>query len=329
MPGNILFIRREIFTNECRTPLVPKDIPGLLSSGFVIYVESSDTRVYIDQEYVDVGAILTTKKWYDPQFNDALIIGIKELDNIEQLKKHTHLYFSHSFKGQTGSEEILRAFFMTDSLLYDFEYLTDSIGKRLIAFGFHAGLVGGALGLLQYSKTIGPLTPWKSIDSMIASIPKIGHLKIAIVGANGRTGNGVQSLLKLLNIPYDTFVRGDNMSQLLTYDIVYNTIALDESYTDVWFDYTTVFAKPITIVDISCDYTRTNNPIQLYTAATTWSNPVHTVGNAHIIAIENLPSLLPVESSDHFSAKLCELLDFKNDCWNRAVSIFLKKYSEL
>jgi saccharopine dehydrogenase (NAD+, L-lysine-forming) len=329
MDSKVLFIRREIYTNEYRTPLVPKHIPHLLAAGFRIYIQSSMTRVFSDKEYIDAGAIVTMKEWYDPQFTNALIIGIKELDNIDKLKKHTHLYFSHSFKGQIGSEEILRAFFMNDSLLYDFEYLTDSIGQRLIAFGFHAGLVGGALGLLQYSGNIGSLTPWKSLDSMIASIPKIGYLKIAIVGANGRTGNGVQSLLKLLNIPYDTFVRGDNMSQLLTYDIVYNTIALDESYTDVWFDYTTVFAKPITIVDISCDYTRTNNPIQLYTAATTWSNPVHTVGNAHIIAIENLPSLLPVESSDHFSARLCELIDFKNDCWNRAVSIFLKKYSEL
>lgn len=333
MEKTLLFIRRETYTNECRAPLVPKDISRLFAAGFRVYVQSSDSRVYSDKEYMDAGAIVTTKNWYDSQFKDALIVGIKELDNIDQLKKHTHLYFSHSFKGQIGSEEILKAFFLSDSLLYDFEYLTDSAGKRLIAFGFYAGLVGAALGLLHYAGTIGPLKPWRSLHSMIGSIPKMGHLKIAIVGANGRTGNGIQSFLKCLNLQYDIFLRGDDLSSLSTYNIVYNTIALDESYTTVWFDTTTTFTKPITIVDCSCDYTRANNPIQLYTEPTTWSNPVHTVGNAHIIAIENLPSLLPLESSDHFSGQLCELLlDSKGDifnCWKRAVSIFLEKYSEL
>jgi saccharopine dehydrogenase (NAD+, L-lysine-forming) len=78
------------------------------------------------------------------------------------------------------------------------------------------------------------------------------------------------------------------------------------------------------VVDISCDYSRLNNPIALYKEATTWETPViEPKENIRIIAIENLPSLLPKESSDHFSAILTEfLLDTMSTTWDRALQRF-------
>jgi saccharopine dehydrogenase (NAD+, L-lysine-forming) len=324
-----IFIRAETYPNECRTPLTPKDVCFMSILGFEVYVQSSISRCYPDADYASASAVITSRPWYE--FQDALILGIKELNDLDKLDNHMHAYFSHSFKGQQGSAVILDAFRKSNSFLYDIEYLTSAEGKRLIAFGFHAGLVGGALGIIQHAFGLGPLTPWKTLDAMITDTRKarlaLPPLQIGIVGADGRTGKGIQRLLDILGLQYTKICRNDELES--TYDILYNAIALDETYDTVWFEEGTYFHKKLTIVDISCDYTRPNNPIQLYSTPTTWAQPVHEIGRVGLIAIENLPSLLPIESSDHFSDKLCELLlSFDtNETWERALTIFKRQSS--
>ena len=316
-----IFIRAETYANECRTPLVPRDVRTLIKKGLTVYVQESPTRCYTDSEYRAAGAIVTEKEWHDPQFKDCLILGIKELNHLDKLGGHKHVYFSHSFKGQQGADAILWAFKGSDSLLYDVEYLVGADGKRLIAFGFYAGLVGGALGVLQHCSGLRRLTPWASLHDMITCLPPVTQsLKIAIIGADGRCGRGVQSLLDRLGLTYTKIGRGDTITSV--YDIIYNAISLKETYDKVWFSQDTVFPMRTTIVDISCDYTRPNNPIQLYDEATTWASPVHTVGNVSVIAIENLPSLLPIESSDHFSEGLCTLILETDEPWSHAIAAF-------
>ena len=355
MTCDTLFIRKETYENELRTPLTPQHVKLLVQHGYTIYVESSPLRVYPDSAYADTGAILTTESWFNPQYKTALIVGIKELTHLSHLNKHKHLYFSHSFRNQHGSSRILDAFKTSNSIIYDVEYFTDQASKRLIAFGFHAGMVAATLGLLHHhakhasptKENIHALTPWTSIGAMIESVQKataatattastINPLtKIAIIGAEGRTGKGIQYILDKLDIKYTKFTRDspqDNFSTILpTYSIVYNAISLDESYQTVWFQPQQIqqASNPITIVDVSCDYTRPNNPIKLYTAPTSWAQPVYTpptAPNIDIIAIENLPSLLPKESSDHFSEKLYNLLlDQSSDIWQNAATVFYNK----
>ena len=102
-----LFIRDESSSFEFRTPLTPIDVKYLIElNSFTVYVQSSNKRIYNDEEYEKSGAIITPLKWYDPFFNDKdiLIIGIKSIDNEYQyLNNHKHLYFSHSFKKQNNS----------------------------------------------------------------------------------------------------------------------------------------------------------------------------------------------------------------------------------
>jgi saccharopine dehydrogenase (NAD+, L-lysine forming) len=86
-----VFIRKETYPNEHRTPLTPKDVRILVNSGIKVYVQSSDNRVYSDKEYEKVGAIVTDNCWHVPYFRrgKALIIGIKELENLEFLDHNT------------------------------------------------------------------------------------------------------------------------------------------------------------------------------------------------------------------------------------------------
>jgi saccharopine dehydrogenase (NAD+, L-lysine-forming) len=360
-----IYIRDEYIQNEYRTPLIPKDVKKLVDNGFIVYIESSNKRVYNDNEYLILSNInqiesihITTKKWYDIYFQDALIIGLKELDFEEysKLNNHTHIYFSHCYKNQDGSQYILSKFKESNSYIYDFEYFVNVNNKRLISFGFYAGIVGGFLGIYQYihkkryglntifsgeqrleeNKELYSLTPYKSYDDMVSYINKddlemLNGIKIGIIGYNGKCGNGVINLLNKLNIKYTLISRDFIKEELVEYDIFYNCILLDDQDV-VLFDEKSVFGKSMTIVDISCDYTKSNNPIKLYKDETTWENPVYEYvdSNVNIIAISNLPSLLPKDSSDYFSSIFVDLLlDYNNPCWENNRNIYLSKIESI
>jgi saccharopine dehydrogenase (NAD+, L-lysine-forming) len=337
-----IYIRAEIYENEIRCPIIPVNVKDLINAGFTVYVQHSISRCYKDLEFKKYGAIIVRDHW--SLYKDSLIIGLKELDNINKLNNHVHLYFSHSFKNQKDSKNILLAFKNTKSYLYDLEYFTDSTNQRIISFGFYAGFVGSALGIMQYcskqlfSKNISNLVVWNSIDELYSDLTKyLDYLlctKIAVIGPNGRSGSGAISLLNHFNIPYIVFLRNDNKNNLIDFDIVINCICLDNDNNCIkpWFTKNTIFKNKIVIVDVSCDYATSNNPIQIYNTKTTWEQPVYSYNdNVDIIAIENLPSLLPYDSSNFFSNKLTELLlTYKTSInstnntnyWKKCINVF-------
>jgi len=374
----MIYLRNEINRNELRTPIIPNDIPKLLNMGFVVYVESSCHRIYTDSEYNACGAIVTNDKWYNEKFTKAMIVGLKELENMDRLNKHTHVYFAHCYKNQAGSRGILKQFAKSRSYLYDFEYFlepntnnTDRC-KRIISFGFYAGMVGCVLGLEQSlskrfcAKNISNLQSWESKEHMMENIIKyitrdrdqdqdqdqgvVTPLKIAIIGAKGNCGSGVKNILRHLIMLYKIKIKRDenpDKSCLHKYDIVFNCINLKETCQEVWFSPETRFEKPIVIVDISCDYSKSNNPIAIYTEPTTWVEPVYSYNSyVDIIAINNLPSLLPRDSSNYFSGKCVELAkqytplniltetlegvrqDVHDSVWKRNRQIFLSQIYE-
>jgi len=331
-----IFVRSETFQNECRAPLVPEHVSILIKKGIQVYIESSQTRFCSDELYADIsGCIVTKQSWNAPEFQNACILGIKELKNFSDLSGHTHMYFSHALKGQTGSQHILNAFQASKSQLYDFEFFTDAAGVRLIAFGWYAGVVGAALGLQEYALrvrgcSLQRLHPWSSFTSLLTSIPAVGQPRIAVIGAKGRCGQGVCKVLDTLHLAYTAFYRESQIPDITTYDIVYNCILLDESYTNIWISNKTCVSQPLVLVDISCDYSKKNNPIQLYSQATTWEHPViQPIQAVSLIAIENLPSLLPKESSYHFSECFTDLfLQGQTEVWDRAFQRYQKLSTE-
>ena len=67
-----------------------------------------------------------------------------------------------------------------------------------------------------------------------------------------------------------------------------------------------------TVADVTCDVTSDHNRVPVNTVVTTWAEPVRvltgTAGQLGVIAIDNLPSLLPREASLDFSAQLVGVL---------------------
>ena len=166
----ILHLRAEAKPFEHRSCLSPAIVRALIASGYAVHVERSSTdpnyaRIFADSEYADAGASLVPEgSWIDAP-TDHLIIGLKELPEVddddddddndndgdndkskatkEKEKKfpirHTMVHFAHCYKQQSGWETVLRRFARGGGVLYDLEFLEDAQGRRVAAFGFHAG----------------------------------------------------------------------------------------------------------------------------------------------------------------------------------------------
>lgn len=334
---NVLILRKEIKKNEYRTPLIPSDCKKLVDAGFIIFVESSKDRCFPDGEYYENGCYIVDSM----VDKNALIVGLKEFDyKNEKLFAFNHLYFSHCFKNQYGSDFILQKFKKNNGSILDYEYIVDKNGKRMIAFGFWAGFAGMSLGLFQYIQKINNLPNIQNIipiydyNRIIESLSNFDfkNLKIAIIGPNGRCGTGARFLLDKLKIPYSSFGKKDKKNNLENFNIIVNCIFLSPSANEIIIDNKSLdqFNNLKVIVDVSCDINAQNNPIRLHYPLTTFANPVFQINeNIDIICIDNLPSYLPKDSSKEFSNKLVELLLNGGKIWSDLLNFYSKKIKEI
>ena len=138
------------------------------------------------------------------------IIGLKELPVSDSPIPHTHVQFAHCYKQQAGWSSVLARFYRGGGTLYDLEFLTDANGRRVAAFGFHAGFAGAAAGALAYAaqKTgtkLGALEPYPNEQAMVTDVKaKLGgkenNAKALIIGALGRCGRGAVELFRKIGL---------------------------------------------------------------------------------------------------------------------------------
>lgn len=124
---------------EGRSSITPTHAKNLISdSGIHVHFESSAKRCFDDQEYLNAGAKLVSN--IDRQ---DVVVGVKEIP-VELIsdKSKTYLFFSHTIKGQTENMPMLEKIIDAKSTLIDYEKITDQDQLRLVAFGYHAGVVG-------------------------------------------------------------------------------------------------------------------------------------------------------------------------------------------
>ena len=309
-----LYLRKETKENEYRTPLTPHDCYILIKNNYEIQFELSINRCYKNEEYEKVGCIPKNVNDID---DSTIIIGLKEFNmNETALLSHKHFYFSHAFKCQENSHHIINLFQENNGYIYDYEYIVDENGRRVIAFGYWAGFAGMYLGLLQYNRQlvreqhIESLVPILDISEIYETLREYTTTKpkITICGAYGRCGRGCLEFLKSVDIiPHIC-----NKNEMIPEDteIFINAIYLSKESDIVFFDEITIqnYKQLKVIVDISCDIHSKNNPIKLEYPMTSFKMPIYKyTDNIDIICIDNLPSLLPKNSSDEFSKKLTEL----------------------
>ena len=313
-----LWIRHEARETERRAPVVPADVRRLRDAGFTVTVEGSPQRVFPIGEYGAAGARIAAKgSWDEHAPDDAVVVGIKELPEEPSSLRHTHVYFAHSFKGQDEAVAVLRRFERGGGRLLDIEYLVDDAGRRVVAFGFWAGYVGAALGVLHLADRLTtPLVPMEKadLDERLETAGKEGadQLLALVTGARGRSGRGAQRALAQAGLPITRWDRSEtrdlHKQALLGHDLLVNCVVTHVP--------TTPFVETADLeherrMRVIADVTSATNMLPVNTAITTWDEPTRRLDDGHpdlhagpldVIAIDNLPSLLPKEASEGFSA---------------------------
>jgi saccharopine dehydrogenase (NAD+, L-lysine forming) len=334
-----LWMRHEARHTECRAPIAPADARQLVEHGIALTVEESPQRIFPSADYADAGCrIAEPGSWVDAA-DDEYVVGLKELPDVPVTLRHRHVFFGHAYKGQQGGRELLRRFAAGGGALLDLEYLVDAQGRRLAAFGYWAGYVGAALAVLHLHRLlVAPLHPVskESLDSLLRHEARGGAVtKALVIGAGGRSGRGACDALAVAGItptrwgPAETQVL--DRTALLSHDILVNAVLTTHAvppfltHTDLDGQ-----ARRLTVVcDVTCDVTSACNVLPIYDSTTNWQRPVHRQHNRtpplDIIAIDNLPSLLPKEASIAFSAEMLpHFMSLGSDAppWQRCAHAF-------
>jgi saccharopine dehydrogenase (NAD+, L-lysine-forming) len=322
-----VWIRSESRGTERRAPVAPTDVPVLLDAGFEVTVEDSPARIFATEEYDAAGASVAGEgTWVDAP-HDAYILGIKELPDEPASLRHRHIYFAHAFKGQEDARRTLERFRRGGGRLLDIEYLTDKDGKRVVAFGYWAGYVGAALGVLRLAgRLTAPLAPMSKneLDAALEQAGKAGadQMLALVTGAHGRSGRGAQRALMTAGVPITQWDRQEtrdlHKQALLGHDLLVNCVVTHTPTTPFVDQADLDHERRLRVLaDVTCDVTGPTNMLPVNTEITTWQEPVRRLDGGdpergspplEVIAIDNLPSLLPREASEGFSADLTPYL---------------------
>jgi len=337
MPSSIgIWLRREASPNEQRTPLVPADAATLTAEGTPVTVEESEHRAFSIDEYSAAGCrVVSGDSWPDAPPSEV-ILGLKEPPSQPSSLTHRHVFFGHAYKGQESGPALLRRFTAGGGTLLDLEYLTDETGRRVVAFGFWAGYVGAALAVLHHRGELeGPLSSMTrpELDGRLRG--SRAGAKALVIGALGRSGRGACDALAVAGVPTTEWdvdeTRDLDRSSLLDHDILVNTVFATEPGTP--------FLTPadlergdrrLTVVsDVTCDVTSGCNRLPVNDKVTDWVEPVRRLHPGppplDLLAIDNVPSLLPRESSTAFSIGLLpHLAAMPHDAtiWDRCLEQF-------
>ena len=132
-----------------RVPLPPAHAVRVLKRfpDVELVVQQSNIRCYADQDYENEGIRVT-----ESLEECDIVFGVKEVPVDALMVDKTYFFFSHTIKKQPHNRELLQQVLRRNITLVDYETLTDKQGKRLIAFGRWAGIVGAYNGIWTYGK---------------------------------------------------------------------------------------------------------------------------------------------------------------------------------
>ncbi len=339
-----LWVRAEQRPNEERVGLTPAGAMALVRAGLRVTVEESHDRAIPIDGYRAAGCQIAAQNLWPGAPADAIIFGLKELPEDGTPLTHRHIMFGHAYKGQPAGRALLRRFQAGGGTLYDLEYLVDRDGRRVAAFGYWAGYAGAAVSLkvwaAQQRGTIaGPVrkVPSKAalLDQLAADLQGLTRPRALIIGALGRVGTGAADLCTAMGVTVTRWDMAETASggpfpEILQHEIFLNCILARPGCPVFVPASAKTDPRRLTVIgDIACDPTSDFSPIKVYDRATEWDAPALRVQDSpplDVTAIDNLPSLMPVESSEDYAAQLLPSLltlpALDSGVWGRAKAEF-------
>jgi saccharopine dehydrogenase (NAD+, L-lysine-forming) len=339
-----IWVRAEQRQNEERVGITPQGVAALMAQGFSVTVEQSHVRAIPIDGYRATGCAIAPENSWPEAPRDAIIFGLKELPEDSTPLPHRHILFGHAYKGQPSGKVLLKRFLAGGGALYDLEYLVDGSGRRVAAFGYWAGYAGAAVALKCWAAQArggiaGPVATYTGRDDLLADLARdmagLGAPNALVIGAKGRVGTGAADLMEAMGLRVTKWdmaetAHGGPFPEVLAHAIFLNCI-LARPGCPVFVPRTALTApRALRVIgDIACDPTSDFSPIKVYGQTTDWAAPALRVAHDPVLdvtAIDNLPSLLPVESSEDFASLLLPSLLTLNDLsagvWGRAKALF-------
>ena len=340
-----LWVRAEQRPNEDRVGLTPEGAAALIGSGFRVTVEKSRSRAIPLSGYIAAGADIAAEGSWPNAPRDAIIFGLKELPEDGTPLVHRHILFGHAYKGQPAGRILLQRFRAGGGVLYDLESLVDDSGRRIAAFGYWAGYAGAAVTAMalvaqDQGAICGPIRALPDAAALRAALaadlaarPK--PPRVIIIGAKGRVGTGARDFCRAMGLEPTLWdmaetAHGGPFPEILWHEIFLNCILAMPGVPVFVPDTAKAAPRALRVIgDIACDPTSEFSPIKLYDRATDWAAPalrVHDEPPLDVMAIDNLPSLLPLESSQDYAAQLLPALltldRIDAGVWGRARAAF-------
>lgn len=335
-----LWVRAEQRPNEERVGLTPAGAAELVKAGIRVTVERSSVRAIPIDGYVAAGCEIAEENLWPKAPAEAIIFGLKELPEDGTPLTHRHIMFGHAFKGQPAGQVLLKRFKAGGGTLYDLEYLVDESGRRVAAFGYWAGYAGAAVSLKawaaqQRGELVGPVAKYPGkqalLDDLAREMAGMDRPRAIVIGALGRVGTGASDLCSALGVAVTKWDMAETASggpfpEVLEHEIFLNCILARPGCPVFVPASAKTDPRKLTVIgDIACDPTSDFSPIKVYDRATDWAAPALRVADhppLDVMAIDNLPSLLPVESSEDYAAQLLPslkaLVDLDAGVWARA-----------
>jgi len=196
----IALIKENKKPHDKRVPFTPEQLATIYDNAegfFDFVVEPSAHRTYTDSEYIDNGITVSA------DIEDAdILMGVKEVPIEFLIPDKTYFFFSHTTKRQEANRKMLQYILENNITLIDYEGIKDNNGRRLVAFGRWAGIVGAYNGLWAYGKKSGLFDLKRAkdcydLEELKEELNKVNlpPIKMVVTGS-GKVGGGVAEILR-------------------------------------------------------------------------------------------------------------------------------------
>lgn len=159
----LIGIRREDKSEwERRVAVTPQDAAALQhEQGIQVVVQPSKIRAFSDEEFVEAGVTIQEDLALCP-----VVFGIKEMPKKFFERNKAYVFFAHVIKGQPYNMPMLRRMLDLGCTLIDYERVVDEKNRRLIFFGWHAGVAG----MIDTLWALGQRLAWEGVPNPFTSL---------------------------------------------------------------------------------------------------------------------------------------------------------------
>ena len=196
-------LREEKKPQDTRVPLTPSQCKAIMQRfrGIEVVIQPCSYRCFTNEEYKYQGIEM------QEDLSDCdILLGVKEIPVGKLIAEKKYCFFSHTIKKQPHNQKLLQEIIKQKITLIDYECMVDDYGKRIIAFGRWAGIVGAyhairMIGFKTQKYRIRQMADCLNFAKAQKEFEKIDlpPWKIVLTGT-GRVSEGASFLLDIIGI---------------------------------------------------------------------------------------------------------------------------------